>query len=214
METTRAKVIEKAVGFEELISQLLSMLLDIDKDSSKSFGSQGSTLSFNAKINLLIDLKFIPAEVSKDFQLFAEIRNKFAHVLYVDTFVKCFEIIDKSRNNFLKRFSNDVSKIDKNDESIYASCFEILCFELGIWLRVTLKMISDKKSQDLNKIVAIEMMRGFLQNNNDGSKSQNEWENFSKTIKPVIDKIIPDEEFLEEYKRLLKEAEEKYNEEE
>jgi CRISPR/Cas system CSM-associated protein Csm2 small subunit len=214
METTRAKVIEKAVGFEELISQLLSMLLDIDKDLSKSFGSQGSTLSFNAKINLLIDLKFIPAEVSKDFQLFAEIRNKFAHVLYVDTFVKCFEIIDKSRNNFLKRFSNDVSKIDKNDESIYASCFEILCFELGIWLRVTLKMISNKKSQDLNKIGAIEMMRGFLQNNNDASKSQNEWENFSKTIKPVIDKIIPDEEFLEEYKRLLKEAEEKHNEEE
>ncbi|MBC5836270.1 hypothetical protein [Flavobacterium bernardetii] len=207
METTRAKVIEKAVGFEELISQLLSMLLDIDKNSSKSFGNQSSTLSFNAKINLLIDLKFITTEVGKDFVLFAEIRNKFAHALNVDTFVKCFEIIHDSRNRFLKKMSDEISKIDQNDESVYASCFEILCFELGIWLRETLKMISDKKSQDLNKIGAIEMIRSFVQY--DSSKREKEYKHFIETIQPVIAKIIPDEKFLEEYKRLLKDAEEK-----
>lgn len=104
METTRAKVIERAVGFEELISQLLSMLLEVDKNESRSFGHKNIALSFNAKINLLIDLKFIPKEISKDFQLFAEIRNKFAHVLYVDSLVKCFEIIER-RDYFLKKAS-------------------------------------------------------------------------------------------------------------
>jgi CRISPR/Cas system CSM-associated protein Csm2 small subunit len=204
METTRAKVIEKAVGFEELISQLLSLLLEVDKNESISFGNKNIALSFNAKINLLIDLKFIPKEISKDFQLFAEMRNKFAHVLYVDSFVKCFELIER-RDYFLKKASDDLSQVDKNDEAIYLAAFEILCFELGIWLRVTLKMISNKKSQDLNKIGAIEMIRSFVEY--DSARREKELEHFIKTIQPVIDKIIPDEEFLEEYRRLLKEAE-------
>ena len=186
METTRAKVIEKAVGFEELISQLLSMLLEVNKNESISFGNKNIALSFNAKINLLIDLKFIPKEISKDFQLFAEMRNKFAHVLYVDSFVKCFELIER-RDYFLKKASNDLSKVDKKDEAIYLAAFEILCFELGIWLRVTLKMISNKKSQDLNKIGAIEMIRSFVQ----------------------YDSTRREKEFLDEYRRLLKETEEK-----
>ncbi|BDU26287.1 hypothetical protein [Flavobacterium sp. GSB-24] len=205
IETTRANVIEKAVEFEELISHLLSMLLEVDKNESISFGHKNIALSFNAKINLLIDLKFIPKEISKDFQLFAEIRNKFAHVLYVDSFVKCFEIIER-RDYFLKKASDDILKVDKNDEAVYLAAFDLLCFELGIWLRVTLKMISDKKSQDLNKTGAIEMIRGFIQYNPE--RREKELDNFIKTIQPVIDKIIPDEEFLEEYKRLLKEAEE------
>ncbi|WP_123907077.1 hypothetical protein [Flavobacterium johnsoniae] len=205
METTRTKVIEKAVGFEELISQLLSMLLEVDKNESISFGHKNIALSFNAKINLLIDLKFIPKEISKDFQLFAEIRNKFAHVLYVDSFVKCFEIIER-RDYFLKKASDTISQADKNDESVYLTAFELLCFELGTWLRVTLKMISDKKSQDLNKTGAIEMIRSFIQYNPE--RREKELESFIKIIQPVIVKIIPDDEFIKEYKRLLKEAEE------
>lgn len=208
METTRTKVIEKAVGFEELISQLLSLLLEIDKNESISFGNKNIALSFNAKINLLIDLKFIPKEISKDFQLFAEIRNKFAHVLYVDSFVKCFQLIER-RDYFLKKVSDDISQIDKNDEVIYLTAFEILCFELGIWLQVTLKMISNKKSQDLNKIGAIEMIRSFVQY--DFERRAKELEHFIKTIQPVIEKIIPDEEFLEEYNRLAIEAKRKQN---
>ena len=51
------------------------------------------------------------------------------------------------------------------------------------------------------------MIRSFVQY--DSTKREKELENFIKTIQPVIDKIIPDEEFLEEYRRLLKEAEEK-----
>lgn len=193
METTRAKVIEKAVGFEELISQLLSLLLEVDKNESKSFGNKNIALSFNAKINLLIDLKFIPKEISKDFQLFAEMINKFAHVIYVDSFVKWFELIEK-RDYFLKKATDDLSRVNKKDEVIYLTAFEILCFELGMWLRVTLKMISNKKSQDLNKIGAIEMIRSFVQY--DSTKREKELENFIKTIQPVIDKIIPDEEFF------------------
>jgi|GEM_PF-3172087 len=206
METTRAIVIEKAVGFEESISQLLSLLLEIDKDKSMSFGNKNMALSFNSKINLLVDLKFIPKEVSADFQMFAEIRNKFAHVAYVDSFVKCFELIPNSRNNFLKKKSDDISQLDKNDEAIYASCFDLLCFELGVWLRVTLRMISNKKSQDLNKIGAVEMIRSFLQS--DRKKRKKEFDFFSETIQPVIDKIIPDEEFTKAYEALLKESKE------
>lgn len=211
MGTTRAKVIEKAVGFEEIISQLLSIFLEIDKDSSNSFGNKNIALSFNAKINLLVDLKIMTPKLIKDFQLFAEIRNKFAHVLYVDTFVKCFEIIPKRRKYFLEKISTDTAKNDVNAEVMFDSCFEILCSELNIWLRVTLQLISNRKSQEANKIGAIEMVRSFLQY--DKTKKQKEYENFIKALQPIIDKIIPDDEFLEEYRKLSNGAKQKNKQE-
>ncbi|MCV2483298.1 hypothetical protein OD917_00055 [Flavobacterium sp. SH_e] len=203
METTRAKVIETAVGFEESISQLLSLLLEIEKDKSISFGNKNMALSFTSKINLLVDLKFIPKEISSDFQIFAEIRNKFAHVAYVDSFIKCFELIPDKKNNFLKKMSDDISQLDKNDEAIYESCFDLLCWQLSIWLRVTLKMISNKQSQDLKRVGAIEMIRSFLQS--DKAKREKELESFTKTIQPIIDQIIPDEDFMNEYNKLVEE---------
>ena len=116
METTRAKVIDKAVGFEELISQLLSMLLEVDKNSSISFGNKNIALSFNSKINLLVDLKFIHRDAVSDFQLFAEIRNKFAHVLYADSFTKCLELLSSSsRNKFKENFVGDSDNTDEED---------------------------------------------------------------------------------------------------
>ena len=161
METTRAKVIDKAVGFEELISQLLSMLLEVDKNTSISFGNKNPALSFNSKVNLLVDLKFIHRETISDFQLFAEIRNKFAHVLYVDNFTKCIELLSSSsKNKFKEIFTGDSQNTD--EEVILMTCFEILFFRIDNWLRVTLKMISEKQSQNLKKVGAIEMIRGFI----------------------------------------------------
>lgn len=200
METTRAIVIEKAVGFEELISQLLTLLLDVEINSSKSFASKSTALSFNTKINLLIDLKLIPAELSKDFQLFAEIRNKFAHILYVDSFIKCFEIIHDKKNNFLKRMSNIETEVE--DEITFASFFEILCLKLSLWLTVTLQLISNKKKSDLNKVTAIEITRNFTEHNS--KITQKNWDIYLKTIKPIIDKILTDEEFITDYNKLSK----------
>ena len=97
-QTTRGEVMEKGVAIEAGISGILGFILNIEIETSKSLGHQNSALSFNAKVNLLTDLKFVPKEIARQFQLFAEIRNKFAHVQMVDNFTICFEILKDQRN--------------------------------------------------------------------------------------------------------------------
>lgn len=205
METTRAKVIEAGVDFEESISQIISMLLDVEKDSSISFGYKSASLSFNHRVNLLVDLKFIPKEIISDFQLFAEIRNKFAHVKYIDSFTKCFKITPEKKTKFLSNWSGSKEGLD--EESIYRICFDILCFTLSIWLRVTLSMIRNKKKQELKKTVAVEMMRSFI--NYPKGDQKKHLQSFLSSITTVVNEIIPDEDFLKSYEELrIKQEEE------
>ena len=100
--SVRAKVIEKGVKLEAAVSQILAMIMDVEPENSLSFGSKNMALSFNSKINLLVDLEFVHKDIIADFQLFAEIRNKFAHVHQADNFTKCFEILKDKKNKFLK----------------------------------------------------------------------------------------------------------------
>lgn len=205
METTRAKVIEAGVDFEESISQIISMLLDVEMDLSNSFGYKSTSLSFNHRVNLLVDLKFIPKEIISDFQLFAEIRNKFANVKYINSFTKCFEIIPKKKNQFLSNWSG--SKEGLNEESIYRICFDILCFTLSIWLKVTLSMINNKKKQELKKTGAVEMMRNFTNYTKNDQKKH--LQSFLNSITAVVSEIVPDEDFLKSYEELrIKQEEE------
>ena len=62
-QTTRGEVIEKGVSLEAGISSLIGMLLDIDVENSLSLGSKSSSLSLNAKVSILSDLKFVPQEI-------------------------------------------------------------------------------------------------------------------------------------------------------
>lgn len=90
--TPRGLVINLSVRQEETVNTILAKLLGINKDDSKSFGTSSQALSFNAKINLLLDLNYLDSIQREKFQLFMEIRNKFAHIHKVDTFEKCFEL--------------------------------------------------------------------------------------------------------------------------
>lgn len=96
-QTTRGEVIEKGVSLEAGISSLIGMLLDIDVENSLSLGSKSSSLSLNAKVSLLSDLKFVPKEIIWQFQTFAEIRNKFAHLQSVNSFIKCVELLNDKK---------------------------------------------------------------------------------------------------------------------
>lgn len=201
----RSKVIEVGVDFEESISQIISMLLDVEKDSSYSFGYKSASLNFNHRVNLLVDLKFMPKDLISDFQLFAEIRNKFAHVKYIDSFTKCFEIIPEKKNKFLLNWSGSKEGLD--DENIYTICFDMLCFRLSIWLRVTLSMINNKKKQEIKKTATVEMIRSFIQYSKGDQKKH--LQSFLKSITDVVNEIVPDEDFLKSYEALrIKQEEE------
>lgn len=160
-QTIRGQVIEKGVSLEAGISGLIGILLDIDVENSLSLGSKNTSLSLNAKVNLLSGLKFVPKEIIWQFQTFAEIRNKFAHLQSVDSFVKCFEILADKKNKFIKTFGEKVED-DVEEEIKLSVCFSFLCISLGLWLDLILKKAAFNKAQDFKKVVVVEAIRNFF----------------------------------------------------
>ena|SRR5690606_4882892 len=201
--SARALVIERGVALEDVISKMLCFLLDIEDDeNSHSFGYRSSALSLSSKINLLNDLKFLPENIKKDLQLFLEIRNKFAHLSAVDSFSSCLTYLSTNKNRFLSRYPNPNETID--EEIKYKVCFSILCFELKTFLEIITELIHHKKSQDLKKTGVVEVVREFLKVHTNIDEIENEHvSNLLKFIKPLIDEITPDEDFILDKQNLI-----------
>lgn len=199
-QTTRGYVIEKGVSLEAGISSLIGMLLDIDVDSSLSLGSKNTSLSLNAKVNLLSDLKFVPKEIIWQFQTFAEIRNKFAHLQYVDSFARCFEILTDKKNKFVKTFGEKISD-DVGEEIKLSMCFSFLCMSLGIWLDLILRKVTFDKKQHFNKTVVVESLRNFFKIPKD---QKDLMEEHLKWVDNLISNIEVDKDFLESIEQVRK----------
>lgn len=201
-QTTRGHVIEKGVALEAGISGLIGMLLDIDVENSLSLGSKNTSLSLNAKVNLLSDLKFVPREIIWQFQTFAEIRNKFAHLQSVDSFVKCFEILADKKNKFIKTFGEKIGD-DVEEEIKLSVCFSFLCMSLGLWLDLILKKAAFNKGQDFKKVVVIETLRSFFKI----PKNQTDiMEQHLKWVDNYIQNIEVDKEFVESIEQVRKQV--------
>lgn len=183
---TRTKVIEKAVIFEDVVSRILSIILDIDETNSLSFGNKNLALSFNSKINLLVDLKFVPSKISSDFQLFAEIRNKFAHVHYVDNFTKCFEILKERKNKF-KSYGKKNDEQSLNEEEYLNACFDAFCFNIEIWLKAVIKTIRKRKNDEISKTAIVNIMKVYFEPGASDSAEINDY--VFSTVKPLVLKI-------------------------
>lgn len=132
MIKTRNLVVEYATMLDEVCSICLCELLQINKETSLSFGYKTQALSFNNKINLLYDLAGTDKIIKNKFQLFAEIRNKFAHVFSISTFKSLSELDKDWKKNcdkLLNWYFPDLSDYP-NDEFIYAIAYILLFKEL------------------------------------------------------------------------------------
>jgi len=80
-------------------------------DETRSFGNKSTALSFNAKLNLFLDIQGITKEQANILIKFSEIRNKFAHVDGVETIYDCLQICDATLKKFLeKKYSSKVEE--------------------------------------------------------------------------------------------------------
>ena len=199
-QTTRGEVIEKGVSLEAGISSLIGMLLDIDVENSLSLGSKSSSLSLNAKVSILSDLKFVPKEIIWQFQTFAEIRNKFAHLQSVNSFIKCFELLNDKKKKFISTFGEEINE-ETEEEIKLSMCFSFLCVSLGFWLTLILKKASFNKEQDLKKTAVIESLRSFFKF---PENQKNQMQELLKWVDNLINDITIDEEFIESIKQVRK----------
>ena len=133
----RAFTVEMSVKIEHILNVIMAQLLGVKHEDTKSFGNSSQALSFNAKANLLLDLNYLDKEQRLKFQIFMEIRNKFAHIHSVDTFEKCFEQTN-SYSQLKKLFG-----IDEEEESLQKD-MEYMFIALSIDIAMTLNKIKDR----------------------------------------------------------------------
>ena len=101
----RIKVLEYSLTLELMSSFSLAYLLDIEFDKtkeSKSLGNSSSSLSFNQKVNLLLDNKSITKEEKLKLESFMNIRNQFMHNKDADSYEKAVEFISGLKNRLKK----------------------------------------------------------------------------------------------------------------
>lgn len=128
----RLCIIENSIFIEELISKVLGTILNIDWKESKSFGFANTSLSFNQKTHIVLDIKGIAKEDLKKLTALMNIRNKFAHVSHVKSFDDLFtktkvgtQIKNSFHNWYLdQKRDSDIPEV--NHENIYRVCFYLL----------------------------------------------------------------------------------------
>ncbi|WP_294675592.1 hypothetical protein [uncultured Fluviicola sp.] len=133
----RLFVIEMSVKIEHFLNEIICQLLQVKAEDSKSFGNSSQSLSFNAKANLLLDLDYLDKDQIKKFQIFMEVRNKFAHLYSVDTFEKCFALT-KNYNQLKKLFEVDKEGDNLEEDMTY------MFISLSLDLANTLKELRER----------------------------------------------------------------------
>jgi Asp-tRNA(Asn)/Glu-tRNA(Gln) amidotransferase C subunit len=133
--SNRSDVLKYSLEIENLTSQFLGHLLGIhDAINSKTLGNKSSSLSFNNKIDLLIDIGALKGDTKSKFQIFMEIRNQFMHNSYANTYEECIRFLEKEKfllsrypqlkdlhkeeqlKNAVKQLSEDVLSMIRNIE--------------------------------------------------------------------------------------------------
>lgn len=141
---TRLFVIEKSILLEQLSSMTIAELLEIpDWENSKMLGNQSSGFSFNQKINFFLDLNNLEKDLKNKFIVLQEIRNKFAHVLKVNSFknYKNFSKISAENcKNLEKWYLSKVPNCNENEELKFKFLFDELFKELAAY---TIKVASE-----------------------------------------------------------------------
>lgn len=161
IQTLRGEIIESSVQLEKIMTLILCNILEIDNiEDSNSFGRNGN-LSFSNKTSLLSDLKYLSKPMKEKISLLYQIRNKFAHELDIDSFVKFFNVFgENKKKSFLKYYPDKVKLIKNEDEEfILSTIYSILVLEVRLYLRVINKHITQDLKNEISKDVLIEKIK-------------------------------------------------------
>ena len=158
--TIRKEVLATSLIVEGLTSAFLSSLLGIkDRTNSKTLGNKSGSLSFNQKIDLLIEIGALSKDHKSKFQAFMEIRNQFVHNLSATTYEKCFEATNGTDKYLLKTYPQ-ATTLSREKQLEFASR------QLGndiTQLTVALtKSIEEKIKKDVEINIAKKSQQAFL----------------------------------------------------
>lgn len=186
----RSMVIEYSVSFEYNLSYILCKLLDIDISNSKSFGNTSSSLSFDSKSTLLMDIKVIDNEDKVKLKKLSEIRNQFAHNKEASDFTKCYSYIDGLRNYLLKLYGKNIDitlDIEAQNRDLFQNLINDLVKMLEKFIIAAVNKSSVSHLSELDKQY-IETLNEFAESDKDFKNKLNEVARlYAKKVAPEID---------------------------
>lgn len=161
----RLYILEHTLVIEEMISNAIGSILNIEWEKSKSFGFTSSSLTFNQKVTIVQDLNDISLDEIKKFGYLMNIRNKFAHVRTVETWSEFINISGNGNEikNALEKWYKEKTKSELIDgELIMCFYFDCLCHDLifrldYIILKSALDRLNKANEHHLNLVENIEL---------------------------------------------------------
>lgn len=145
----RTTILTYALLLETISSTFLANLIGIEKPlDSISFGNKSTSLSFNQKINLLIDIRALQKDEKKKYQTFMEIRNQFMHNLGSDTFESCYDNLD-GKDKFVLQLYPQNMDLTRERKLELASC------KLADYILNQTIMLIDKIKEKIGKEIQI-----------------------------------------------------------
>lgn len=154
----RTEILTFALLLEQFSSILIKGLLGIGVSKETiSFGNKSGCLSFNQKINLLIDIGALPPEDKKKYQTFMEIRNQFMHNLSADTYEACYGFID-GKDKFVLRLypqSDSLTTEVALKQATRELAGEVLNKTIGLFEKVKEKVEKDSRTKLLEHIMPL-----------------------------------------------------------
>lgn len=153
----RNEVLVASLYVEKMTSTFLAKILGVeDIKNSRLLGNKSGCLSFNQKIDLLIELGAISVKDRNKFQAFMEIRNQFMHNISASTYEKCFSFTNGTDRFLLKTYPQ--LKAKSNEEALRGAAGELIddigsltiniISKIGDRLRTETELMVVKKSQE------------------------------------------------------------------
>lgn len=127
----RSFVLQHAIRQEFLTGEILRYVFRILKIDTKTFGNSGSAISFQNKIDFLLDLGEIGNKDYNHFKKILEIRNQFAHNPTCNSFValshRKIEYTNYLSRNFPNPKNNSEESLRQSYISLFKHCHLLLC---------------------------------------------------------------------------------------
>ncbi len=184
-DNIRHIVIDHSVLIEEVLSNTIADLLDIDINTSKALGHNSGSLSFSQKIQLMKDKIGLESEYSNKLEAFLQIRNKFAHVNKIDNW-KAFSSLSKT----YKKIINDLSKwyeSENNEEINFEDSVRLLYYRLTMEIfnflfQINLDLAYTKGKERGSNEVKIKLLELVKEKAKESTEMGKLWDEFCKEI--------------------------------
>jgi hypothetical protein len=157
----RNEVLVASLYVEKMTSTFLAKILGIeDVKNSRLLGNKSGCLSFNQKVDLLIELGAISVKDRNKFQAFMEIRNQFMHNLSASTYEKCFSFTNGTDRFLLKTYPQ--LKTLSKEEALRNSAGELIDDIVNLTVNIIDK-IGDKLHKETELDVVKKSQEAFSQ---------------------------------------------------